>query len=418
LNRSGPRGARVRPAGRPLSVGYVCPSWPPEFDPNGIVKYIGAIGEGLRARGHSTTVLAQRLAGTPNTEGLYDLSRYRTSPMLPGRILDRLEYRANPGRAVDRMIRRSILAATRRAIAERGVQLLEIEESFGWSLGLGRALSIPLVVRLHCPWFLNGTVENVDRDDAFWSRVLKEGEAIRRAEWVSAPSQAVLGRTREYYNLPLERAEVIPNPTPRIVGAPWRLEDCAPQSVLFVGRFDRIKGGDLVIAAFARLADRFPAASLKFVGPDTGVLDDDRRPRKILDYLRERIPDTSVRNRIEWLGPLPHPTVLDLRRKALISVVSSRYDNFPTTVIEAMSLGCPIVATRTGGIPEQLMHEANGLLSEPGDAGDLADKIGRLLGDPALAARLGNQARLDWETRFSPEAVSAKMSAFYGGICA
>jgi len=183
-----------------------------------------------------------------------------------------------------------------------------------------------------------------------------------------------------------------------------------------VGKFNRLKGGDLVLDAFARVAERFPEVRLRFVGPDEGVLDEERRSWKICEYISTRIPDPDVRNRIEWLGLMPNSKVMDLRRKALVSVVSSRHDNFPTTVTEAMAMGCPIVATRTGGIPEQIVHEVNGLLCEPGDVNDLAEKLCRLLSDPALAVRLGNRARLDCEAKLSPEAISAQMTTFYGRV--
>ena len=89
-----------------------------------------------------------------------------------------------------------------------------------------------------------------------------------------------------------------------------------------------------------------------------------------------------------------------------------RYDNFPTTVTEAMAMGCPIVAARTGGIPEQITHEVDGLLCEPGNPDDLADKIGLLLGEPALASRLGARARLNCELSLSPAVISATDGGF------
>ena len=74
-----------------------------------------------------------------------------------------------------------------------------------------------------------------------------------------------------------------------------------------------------------------------------------------------------MRDRIEWFGQMPNSAVMDLRRRSLVSVVASRYDNFPTTVTEAMAMGCPIVAPATGGIVEQIKHEVSGR----------ADQIGR-----------------------------------------
>jgi glycosyltransferase involved in cell wall biosynthesis len=144
-----------------------------------------------------------------------------------------------------------------------------------------------------------------------------------------------------------------------------------------------------------------------------GVVDDRERSWNLLEFLRDRVPDEGVRDRIEWLGQLPNSTVMDLRRRSLVSVVASRYDNFPTTVTEAIAMGCPIVAPATGGILEQIKHDVSGLLCRPNDPVDLAGQIGRLLADPVLAERLGRRARLDCEAMLSPPPITRDRAAFY-----
>ena len=88
-----------------------------------------------------------------------------------------------------------------------------MEEAFGLAGWLQRAIPIPVCIRLHGPWFLNGAALGVPEDDAFRRRVALEGWAIRHASAVTAPSLDVLERTRTYYGLALEEALVIPNPT-------------------------------------------------------------------------------------------------------------------------------------------------------------------------------------------------------------
>jgi glycosyltransferase involved in cell wall biosynthesis len=137
---------------------------------------------------------------------------------------------------------------------------------------------------------------------------------------------------------------------------------------------------------------------------------------KIQDYIAARVSDDGIRNRIEYLGRLPNSTVMELRRKAPISLVCSRHESFPTAVTESMAMDCPILASRTGGIPEQIEHGITGLLFVPGDVDDLAGKLGQLLGNPTLAAQLGQQARLECDRALSAAAVSARMAAFYGRV--
>ncbi len=75
-------------------------------------------------------------------------------------------------------------------------------------------------------------------------------------------------------------------------------------------------------------------------------------------------------------------------------VLASRQEGLPVTLMEATSLGLPIVATRVGGVPQVLEHEVNALLVPPNDPGALLEAMARLATDPDLRDRLGRQARL------------------------
>jgi glycosyltransferase involved in cell wall biosynthesis len=85
----------------------------------------------------------------------------------------------------------------------------------------------------------------------------------------------------------------------------------------------------------------------------------------------------------------------------------------PNAVLEAMAAGLPVVATRVGGIPEVLNHERNGLLVAPGDSGELATAILRLMDEPDLGARLGSAARQTIDARFSFARMTEEFEALY-----
>ena len=248
-----------------------------------------------------------------------------------------------------------------RAIAEHDLDIFEMEETFGWARWLRKTSPIPICVRLHGPWFLNGRALGVPEDEGFRRRVEEEGRAIRDADLITAPSRDVLEQTRAFYGLALDDAEVIPDPAPRMTEH-WHLNDADPKRILFVGRFDRHKGGDLIIDAFGRVLAKVPDARLWFVGPDRGYIDTNGRTWHIEEYLRDRLPGALESKCVEWLGAQPFSALAPLRRKALISVVCSRYENLPLAVLETIALGCPLVAARVGGIPEVLDGHANGLL--------------------------------------------------------
>ena len=103
-------------------------------------------------------------------------------------------------------------------------------------------------------------------------------------------------------------------------------------------------------------------------------------------------------------------------RAASVYAHAAKADTFPTTILEALACGTPIIATAVGGIPEQVRslelpgisvgthsystEEATGILTAPGDADGLAAAMAYLAGDVALVERLGQNARLDAERRF------------------
>jgi glycosyltransferase involved in cell wall biosynthesis len=402
-----------------FSIGYYSPGWPLTAFCNGIVTYVATIAPTLKAMGHQVSILAYQVVDSTQEESVYDIQQARASRSMPGRVVDRLWSRVAPRSASRHIARRSLLTIVRRAIAERGIEIIEMEESFGSARWVRQATSIPVCVRLHGPWFLNGTAAGVPDDGAFRKRVREEGRAIRVADAVTAPSRNVLEQVREFYGLALPEAEVIPPPTSPVPAAErWRLEDCNPKQVLFIGRFDRHKGGDLIIEAFGRVLQEVPEARLRFVGPDRGCIASDGRKWNLENFIRDRIPGALETDRVEWLGqaPQPYPALAQLRRGAMVSVICSRYENFPLTVLEAMALGCPIVAANAGGITEILQDGVNGLLHRAGNPSDIAAKIIHLLKNPAQAAELGRQAAADCERRFCLDVVASRMVEFYRRI--
>lgn len=92
-----------------------------------------------------------------------------------------------------------------------------------------------------------------------------------------------------------------------------------------------------------------------------------------------------------------------IRGSRAVLVPSLWYENAPMSVLEAMAAGVPVIASRLGGIPEQVTDGVNGLLVAPGDARALATAMRRLEDDPAYAMSLGQNARATVVARFSPD---------------
>ena len=104
------------------------------------------------------------------------------------------------------------------------------------------------------------------------------------------------------------------------------------------------------------------------------------------------------------LGALPRERVLELFAAADAAVLSSAWENFPHTLVEALAVGTPVIATSVGGVPEIVTDGENGLLVPSGDPGALAAAVRRYFADDALRARFRAAAARSVE-RFSPEHV-------------
>lgn len=123
-----------------------------------------------------------------------------------------------------------------------------------------------------------------------------------------------------------------------------------------------------------------------------------------------------ARGQVEYLGQQPHAALASLRCQAAVTVVCSRYETFGLTLTEAMSQGCPVVATHTGAFPEIVVDGRNGLLCRPENPDDLAEKLGVLLDTPALASELGRQAEIDCRHAYDPAALAARTIDYYRRI--
>ena len=111
-----------------------------------------------------------------------------------------------------------------------------------------------------------------------------------------------------------------------------------------------------------------------------------------LDEVRREATARGLDGRVRFVGPLGRDDVLALFRAADASLLSSSWENFPHTVVEALAVGTPVVATEVGGVPELVRNGANGLLVPAGDADALADAIRRLVAEPGLRERLAEAA--------------------------
>lgn len=398
-------------APRPLSVGLFCHAWPPEVMQTGIVTYVVNVRPGLERAGAKVTIVTSDVV-TPGPRSS-DVHLSLARPPRAVRALVRASTRLVPFDTTGLFMAFPVARAANDLRAGAGLDVLEMEESFGAARYVQQMTEVPVVVRLHGPHFLHAPVTGHAVNPAV---SLAERRCISEAVAVTSPARDVLERVRREYGLRLADAAVIPNPVPLVPPERrWTLEGCDRKTILFVGRFDRHKGGDLVIDAFREVAAARPEAELLFVGPDRGLVGDGGRSQSIGEYLDRNLP-LDVRPRVHVAGALPAQRIEGLRRSAFVTVFASRYEVFGLALAEALAFGCPTIAADVGGVPEVLLGDRTGLLFGGGDARALAARILTLFEHPERAAELGRAAALDVAARLSPEVVGRDMAAHFEAV--
>jgi glycosyltransferase involved in cell wall biosynthesis len=176
-------------------------------------------------------------------------------------------------------------------------------------------------------------------------------------------------------------------------------EKAADPLLLWVGRIRKTKCVDHVVEAFARIADRVPAARLVIVG--RGEMEAD---------LRRLIEQRGLTGRVQLTGYVQTDRLRELMQQAWVLAYPSPKEGWGLCVIEAAACGTPSVASNVPGLCESVSDGKTGFLVPHGDIGALAERIERLLTDPNQRSAMGMAAR-QWATGFSWERTAAESMA-------
>jgi glycosyltransferase involved in cell wall biosynthesis len=390
-----------------MHIAFVSPGWPIEKSQNGIVTCVHWMKHGLESKGHTISVFSGGAQSTDAAARVYAIPPLQKLP----RLL-RVFRRSRP--SSDDLFNQSQVIATAILAVHRTnpIDVIEMEESFGWFSGVGQITKIPVAVKLHGPAFLSLVAE--EQKSAFArEKIEREGAALYVADAIVSPSQITLSQTIARYGLSPRLCKHIVNPITLDPDTPlWSATAHDPNCILFVGRFDLRKGADIMLRAFSILGKSRRELRLVFVGPDIGIPESSGQILNFEAYCRRNVPE-DIAQRIAYLGRLPNSDIATLRAQAAVTVIASRWENQGYTALEAMLQGCPVVSSNAGGLPENVVDGRTGRLAESESPGDFARQIGAMLDDPAAAMQLGVNARTYALTEHSPEKVALESVEFY-----
>lgn len=387
-----------------MHVAFFAPGWPVQDFQNGIVTYVAHMRAALLALGHQVTIVTATIS-----PGNVDADVVRVQPSWGRALLARLRRR--DGGPLGDEFSAAIAATFLRVHRRRPIDVIEMEETFGW-VGALRDLPVPVVVKLHGPAFL--TLLAHDRGEpAAEARVEREGLALAKFGLITAPSRRTAAETIDRYRLAAEVIHVR-NPIDPSPMRTWCAASADPRTVLFVGRFDNLKGADTVLGAFKLLLARAPDARLVFVGPDKGLVDTDGSVARFDAYARRHF-SAGEREQIRFTGPLDPAAIQDLRLRARVTVVASRWETAGYTAAEALAQGCPVAVMDCPGVDEVVFHEKTGLVAT--SAGGLAAHILELFQDDAKAVRLGVAGRQFISDTHAPSVAVRSALSVYAHAC-
>ncbi len=176
----------------------------------------------------------------------------------------------------------------------------------------------------------------------------------------------------------------------------------SPDRFLFVGRLNEQKGIALLLQALAASGS---GASLDVVGDGDG--------RAALESIARTL---GVAARVRWLGAQSQEQLVPLYRAATAVVIPSEDEGLGLVAVEAQLCETPVIAFRSGGLPDVVSDGVTGLLTPPGDVGALAAAMDAVLARDDRGASLGRAGRDAALARFSPNVVASHYASIYESV--
>ena len=273
--------------------------------------------------------------------------------------------------------------------------------------------------------FIGGLAARLARRPLVWHvrDLLAEDEGLsllRRAARMLRPRVIAISEAvgKQFAGLPVE-VTVVPNgiplekftpgPAPAHLRSELGLgED--DQVLVVVGRLTPWKGHMQLLEAVGMLAESWPRLRLVVVG-EVAFWEPEYEQQ-----LKQRAVELGLAERVVWAGF--RGDVANLLRLCTMFVLPSVNEPFGRAIIEAMAVGRPVVATRSGGVPEIVVDGETGLLVAPEDARALSQAIDTLLANPQRAEQMGERGQVRAREKFSADRVAQQVQELYEQIWA
>ena len=258
-----------------------------------------------------------------------------------------------------------------------------------------RRSGVPYVIQCH------GMIDSTKKLLAIPLDLLLTRPAIMGASGVLTLTPREDQDLREVARFDIETSRVINGvPVPNII---LKVSTGQVES-LFLARLHVRKRPLSFVRSAVQLAPALPSATFTIVGPDEGEG----------AAVKKEIENSGVATSIKWEGPLPPEATLDRMSQADIYVLPSVNEPFPMAVLEAMSLGIPVIITATCGLAPYVRKANAGIVIDD-DPQSLTPALQALIEDSALRQQMGDNARSLVRKDFSMRSVAQALLVQYEG---
>jgi mannosylfructose-phosphate synthase len=387
-------------------------------DTGGQVVYVLRLSESLARLGYRVDIMTRRFEGQPQIEAINDRVRIVRIPA-GGRELIRKEWMCD---VIPEFVDNAM-----RFIESHNLSYTSISSHY-WDAGLaGDGLSRRLGVgHVHTPHSIGswkrdsmaGEPADLEREYNFARRIRDERAIYQAANAIVAttPQQREILVQGEY-DVPADKVVVVPpgfDDTQYFpVSAATRLAlkreaGVSGQLVLAVGRVADNKGYDLLLRAMPTVLARVPAARLMLAIGST-----EPTPGEIqqVDELKRLASELGIADRVLFRDYIADEDLADVYRSADVFALSSRYEPFGMTAVEAMACGTPVVMTTEGGLWEMVTWGMDALYANPLDAEAFGHAIATVLLYPRIATQLSTSGSQRARSSFTWNGVAQQLVA-------
>lgn len=239
-------------------------------------------------------------------------------------------------------------------------------------------------------------------------KAFMEKRSFSNADAVCGVSRYVMDHTKKYIDFSSKEGPVIFNPANLENFFKVDESKVVPGRLFFAGTICEKKGIRQLIQAFHIVHEKFPHTELFMAGRDWFYPDGTSYTEKIKEIVSKDLFES-----VHFLGPLPNSSIPQWIESSEICVYPSHMEAMPLAWIEVMSMGKPFVATKIGPAFELVDDGISGLLANPLDAKELAEKILQILENQELKESLGRNAREKVLREFTLEAIADQSVEYY-----